>query len=173
MTFMVSDGIVTLPGTLSVDGNLVKFMPAEVLRGLTAYTVTLTTGAKDNNGRSLPSNSTWSFTTGPTPGIHAPTVTAVTPNDGSLNVAVGTSILATFSQPMDSTTITTSTFKLMQGSVPVAGTVSYTDDTAMFNPTASLSANTLYTAVVSGGAMDMHGTALSGGAFTWSFTTAP
>jgi len=137
------------------------------------YTVTLTTGAKDINGRSLSSDSSWSFTTAPTPGIHAPIVTAVTPADGALNIGGGATLTVTFSQPVDTTSLTTSSFTLMKGSTSVAGQVTSSDSTASFKPTANLEPNTLYTAMLTGGVKDLNGTALSGGNFSWSFTTAP
>src|SRR5262249_3804755 len=48
----------------------------------------------------------------PTPDTTPPTVTAVTPANGATNVSPSTSVTATFSEAMNASTITTSTFTL-------------------------------------------------------------
>lgn len=54
----------------------------------------------------------------------------------------------------------------------MAGTVTLTGNKAVFTPSASLEANTTYTAKVGAGAKDLNGNLLSGGAFSWTFHTA-
>jgi hypothetical protein len=71
---------------------------------------------------------------------------------------------------MDSSTISSTTFGLKQGTTPVAGTVSYLGTTAKFKPTSNLVANTVYVATVTTGAKDLAGNALAA-VKTWSFTT--
>ncbi len=81
---------------------------------------------------------------------------------------------ATFSKAMDSSTITTTTFTLKQGTTAVAGTVTYAGTTATFTPTANLAASTAYTATISTGATDLAGNALAAGGSApnpWTFTT--
>lgn len=56
----------------------------------------------------------------------APTVTAVTPPDGTLNICPADVLVsATFSEPMDAATLNTTTFTVADGSVTVPGTVHY------------------------------------------------
>ncbi len=78
----------------------------------------------------------------------------------------------TFSEGMDSTTITGSTFTLTgPGLTLVSGTVTYSTvgTTATFAPTSTLAAGVLFTATITTGAKDLAGNPLAA-AFTWTFT---
>jgi len=106
-----------------------------------------------------------------------PTVTGRTPAPGATGVAVGVSPTATFSEPMNASTLTTSTFTLVrQGeTTPVGATVSYNagSATATLDPSTDLQASTTYTATVKGGASgakDNAGNPLASDV-TWTFTT--
>jgi len=101
---------------------------------------------------------------------NAPTVTATTAADLATGVATNRDITATFSKPMDGTTLTSTTFTLTQGAMLVPGAVTYTGSVATLNPTNNLPANSLLTATITTGAKDMAGNALAV-AKTWSFTT--
>ena len=105
-----------------------------------------------------------------------PSITATTPTSGATGVAVGVSPTATFSEAMNASTITTTTFTLVkQGqTTPIAATVSYASQVATLDPTSDLEAGTTYVARVRGGATgakDLAGNALPSDV-TWSFTTA-
>jgi hypothetical protein len=103
--------------------------------------------------------------------VTLPSVVSVTPAQGSANVAVGTTITATFSQAMSSATITTSTFKVAaQGGTAVTGTVAYSGLVATFTPSAALAYGTTYTATITTGAATPGGAELIG-PYVWSFTT--
>jgi hypothetical protein len=104
----------------------------------------------------------------PPPGT-APTVTAVAPVNNATGVAINTKIAASFSEVMDSATITTTTFTLT-GATAVSGTVTYSGVNAVFTPASNLAANTTYTATITTGAKDLAGTALASN-FVWSFKT--
>ena len=84
----------------------------------------------------------------------APTVTSTTPTNGATGVAVGVSPTATFSEPIDPATLTTSTFTLVKQGVgtPLAATVSYDDPsrTATLNPDVSLEPDATYAVTVEG-----------------------
>jgi glucose/arabinose dehydrogenase len=104
-----------------------------------------------------------------------PTVTGTSPSAGSTGIALDASPTATFSEAMDPSTLTTTTFTLVkQGqTTPVTATVSYASQVATLDPSASLEASTTYTATVKGGssgAKDAAGNALAADV-TWSFTT--
>jgi hypothetical protein len=108
----------------------------------------------------------------------APTVMTVAPAVGATGVAVGSNAAVTFSEAMDSATITPSTFTLAkQGTTtPVAATVTYDGSsvTATLNPSADLEPGVIYTATVKGGTAgvkDFAGNPLAQDK-TWSFTTA-
>ncbi|MBW2311113.1 MAG: Ig-like domain-containing protein [Deltaproteobacteria bacterium] len=109
-------------------------------------------------------------TTTTTPDTTPPTVSSTTPADNTTDVAVDTAITAIFSEEMDSSTITTDTFTVNNGSSNIAGTVAYSDKTATFTPTNDLENNTAYTATITTGAKDLAGNALAAD-YTWSFTT--
>ena len=98
-----------------------------------------------------------------------PTVSSTIPANNATDVATNTAISATFSEAMDSTTITTSAFTVSGG---VTGTVSYTGTTATWTPSANLSYNTTHTATITTGARDLAGNAMAT-TYSWSFTTGP
>jgi hypothetical protein len=104
-----------------------------------------------------------------------PTVTLVTPSNGSTGVCSNNAIIsATFNKAMNPATINTSTFTLTgPGAANVAGTVTYvaTTDVATFTPSTSLALNTTYTATITTGAADTFGNTLAAN-FVWSFMTA-
>ena len=105
-----------------------------------------------------------------------PTVTTIFPADGATGVAQASSLAATFSEPVDPSTITASTFSVAKGATAVAATVSYDipSNTATLNPTADLEPATVYTATVKGGltgVKDVVGNPLAVDK-VWTFTTA-
>jgi hypothetical protein len=107
--------------------------------------------------------------------VNAPNVTSFTPTGTS--VAAGTSVSATFTSAMDATTITSSTFQLLDpNSVPVSGAVTYnaSTQTATLQPSAALAASTAYAASVIGGASGVKDSSENPMAsnISWSFTTA-
>jgi hypothetical protein len=107
--------------------------------------------------------------TGPGADTVAPTVTSTNPPHGAAGVAV---ITASFSEAMDASTITATTFALRgPGTTPVIGTVTYNATTGMasFVPTSALSTATAYTAMITTGATDVAGNALAIN-HVWSFT---
>ncbi len=122
-----------------------------------------------------------------TPGAAAtnPTVGSASPASGATNVATGvngsgnvvtgTPLTATFSEAMDSTTITAAgTFTLKQTvagtNVPGTVTMNAAKTIATFTPTAALLPGTQYTATVSTAAKNAGGTAMPN-PVAWSFTT--
>ena len=100
----------------------------------------------------------------------APTVLSVNPADLATAVPINTQIAATFSEEMDSDSLTTTSFTLDAGAVSVAGSVAYTGTTATFTPDAELAGNTLHTARITTSALDLAGNALEA-TFVWTFTT--
>jgi hypothetical protein len=109
--------------------------------------------------------------------ITPPTILSVSPNDLSLNTAVDANVEATFSEAMDSSTITNAAFTLTkQGTAtPLTATVSYDAAArkAILNPAVNLEPGTSYTATVKGGpngARDLAGNSL-GADKVWSFST--
>src|ERR1039458_4427399 len=152
-------GGTVVTGNVSYSGgsSTAVFTPASPLAYNTVYTATITTGVQNPAGTALAASDTWSFTTATGP---APTVTAVTPGNGSTGLVANTTITATFSEAMNASTITASTFTLTpQGGAPVSATVSYnaTTFTATLTPNAPLAANKKYTAAVTTGVVGATG----------------
>ncbi len=175
-TFKVSG-----PGATPVSGTVVYvdsgataiFTPASNLAGGTAFTATITTGAKDTAGNALVGDYSWTFTTGSASDTGAPAVTFTNPADGGTAVPINDRPTAIFSKAMDPATVTTATFTVTgPGTMPVAGTVNYAaaGTTAAFTPASNLPAGTVLTATVTTGAKDLAGNALASD-FVWTFTT--
>ena len=133
-------------------------------------TATVSTAAKDSLGFALASNYVWTFTTGVTGDLTAPTVTGTIHANGATGVPTNARVGATFSEAVDPSSINAATFGVQQGATVVAGTVSSSGANAVFIPTTALTANTTYTANLTTGAMDLAGNALAS-PYVWSWTT--
>jgi hypothetical protein len=86
-----------------------------------------------------------------------PSVVSTNPNNNATGVARNSEVIFKFSKAMDPATINSSTFIVMQGAIVVPGTVSYSGKTATFTPTAAFAVNTVYTATITTGAIDLGG----------------
>ena len=169
-TFLVYQGSTAITGVVTYSGNTALFSPATNLLPNTAYSAIITTGAKDPAGNSIANDYIFTFTTGTTADILAPTVIVTDPLNAAINVPLNKKIAATFSEAMNPFTINGTTFLLKNGANAVVGTVSYSGNTALFSPTVNLMPNTLYTATITTGAQDLAGNAMASN-FVWSFTT--
>lgn len=173
----------------SVAAKTATFTPATptTLVAGTTYTATITTAATDlagnqlaGNQAALPaaSNYIWTFTTAVL-ATAPPTVTLTNPADLATNVAINSTVNATFSKAMDPLTITTATFTVQPSGPPLGaallGAIAYntTTNVATFTPSSPLTASTKYTATVTTGAKDLAGQALVAGLVPnpWTFTT--
>ncbi len=161
-------------GTVTLSGNTATFAPSATLAAGTLYTATISPAVKDAAGNALAATYVWTFTTAaavPAPDTTAPTVTSTSPTAGATAVALNAAVSATFSEPMTNGTLTTSSVTLVgTGGAAVSGVVLVTGNTVTFTPTASLAANTLYTATVTTAAKDAAGNALASN-YTWMFAT--
>ncbi len=170
-TFTLKQGTTAVAGAVTYSGTTATFSPTSSLAANSVYTGTMTIAAKDLAGNAIASNYMWSFTTSAAADVTAPTVLTTIPANSGMSIAVNSNVSATFSEAMNSSTITSTTFTLKQGATSVAGSVSYSGTTATFNPTSDLTGGTVYTATITTGAMDAAGNALAA-TKTWSFTTA-
>jgi len=172
-TFTVLDGVTPVPGSVTSLGLNVTFSPTSPLVAGTAYTATITDAVTDLAGNALAVAYTWSFTTASDVGedLTAPEVIATNPVDNATAVLAGANLIATFSEAMDSATISETSFTLFDGGTPVPGAVTTLGFNSTFNPTNALAANTTYTATITDAVTDLAGNALAV-AYTWSFTTA-
>lgn len=178
--FTLKIGAANVAGTVTYDAtnNTATFTPASALLASTIYTAAISASATDTLGNPLSNAGTapnpWTFTTGTIADASSPTVSATNPANTATAVPINQKITATFSKAMDSTTITATTFTVLNGVTPIAGSVTYAGLTATFTPAASLPASTLLTATITNGAKDLAGNALTTGGLApnpWTFTT--
>ncbi len=166
-SFYLKEGANLIPGLVTYSGSTAYFKSTINLVAGTLYTATITTVAKNLAGTTLASNYVWTFTTG---SLQAPTVIVTDPLNLATNVLLSKVITAGFSEAMNPSTINASSFTLMNGSVSVAGTVTYAGTVASFTPTVALLPSTLYTATITTTATNVAGTALASN-YVWTFTT--
>ncbi|MDO3416879.1 DUF4082 domain-containing protein, partial [Hymenobacter sp. BT770] len=117
------------------------------------------------------------FDTAVGPDTSAPTVLSTSPANNAASALATANITVTFDEAVDPATVSGTTVQLLNGTSPVAATVTYDaiSRTATLDPTATLSYSTAYTISVKGGASDPRIKDLAGIAlaatFTSSFTT--
>ncbi|MDM8525139.1 Ig-like domain-containing protein [Desulfococcaceae bacterium HSG8] len=174
-TFSLKAGSTDINGDVSCTGATATFDldPSADLSPSTEYTATITTGVKDSEGNPLQSDHTWKFTTGSGDTI-PPTVISTMPPDGTKADVNISSIFAEFSKEMESSTISSATFKIYDSSDSeyVDGSVSYSSDnwTATFSPSETLNYDTVYTATITTKVEDSVGNPMENN-HEWSFTT--
>lgn len=166
-TFVLRQGSVIIPGFVSYSDSVAYFNPTTNLTSNTVYTATITTGVKNDQGVSLQSNYTWTFTTLM---IIPPMVLSTDPDDLEIDVALNKTISATFNVPMDGATLNNATFTLKDGTNVISGSVSTVGNTAYFNPSSNLTSGTMYTATITSAVKDLNGTAMLSD-YVWTFTT--
>jgi len=182
-----ADGTATNDTTPLASGTAEDGSTVELLNGTTSLGTAVASGGTWEITSSALTDGTYNLTaratdavgnTGVASTIVVLTVDTVVPDldtesplDTTTDVLTNTTVTMSFSEAMDGTTLTTSTFTLTAGSA-VAGDVTYDEGslTAEFTPTAALSPDTSYTAEITSGATDAAGNALSAG-LTWTFNT--
>jgi methionine-rich copper-binding protein CopC len=171
---------VTLSGASGVPASIsynaasrtVTLDPNADLNPSSTYTVQLTSAITDLFGNPLAPVS-WSFATAEAaPDTAAPTVVSISPADAAINISPTTAISATFSEPIDSATLTGANFTLTSANGAVAATITYDSatETATLQPQVALAAGATYTIRISG-VSDLAGNELEDDAI-WRFTTA-
>ena len=98
-----------------------------------------------------------------------PAVVATSPANGATNVPLNDIITVTFNQQINPATINSSSFKI-NGTIPLAGTITYSGVTATFVPTNALPINTTFVGTISTAVKDLSGNALQQD-YIWTFST--
>lgn len=110
------------------------FRSTAALAAGTQYTATLRATVADLVGNGLAGNAavapgagnhSWTFTTAAAGDTAPPTVTAISPLDGSTGLCLSKAVNATFSEPMDPATVNALTFRVTANGVAVPGVVRY------------------------------------------------
>ncbi|HVT28291.1 MAG TPA: DUF4082 domain-containing protein, partial [Lacipirellulaceae bacterium] len=178
-TVKILDGnsIVTSNVVFNSSNNSVTITPVVAFANSKTYTISLVgdyPGVKDLAGNALAQTFTSTFTTVASSPVDTtpPTVSGISPANGTSNVATSASVTVAFSEALDASTVTSSSVKLLSGNTAVSATVSYNASakTVTIAPTAALSNSTTYTVSVQG-VKDLAGNALAQ-TFTSNFTTA-
>jgi methionine-rich copper-binding protein CopC len=161
-------------GTVSYDdaSKTVTLSPSAPMAA-GSYTARLAGTIEATDDTTLGTAFTWTFSVAA--GSQPLSVTASTPGTGATGVARSTTVTATFSKAVDPTTLTTGTFRLVDGggtAVPATVTYDGTSRTATLTPNANLAASAGYTAQLTTAITATDGAPL-GQATSWSFTTGP
>ncbi len=108
---------------------------------------------------------------GPAGDVTAPGILATDPIDGTTAVSLDKSLSVVFTEPINVTTISTSSVTLTPaGGIAVPTTLTYSNKVAVIKPSVALAPLTRYTARLAATIKDLAGNPLVEN-YTWSFTT--
>jgi ice-binding like protein/Big-like domain-containing protein len=164
-------GGTVVDGAISYLENTAYFTPTSPLENKNDYTVTIKTGAKDLPGNALSANFAFSFKTIALADL-PPSVTLTSPGNLELLVEPNVIISATFSENVNTTTVTSGSFLLTLNGVAVNGSVNATGSNATFTPSPVLLFDKTYEATITTAVKDLAGNNLVT-AHTWTFKTKP
>ena len=160
-------------GSVTYANRVATFTPATNLQGLTTFTATVTTGAKDIAGNALATDYVSTFTTHISSDFAPPTVSSTSPTNGATTcVSTETDVIATFSEPVSGASVNADSFVLRDGSNNlVSGSVGLGfDERARFFPNSPLANSSTYTGTITTGLTDLSGNHLAAD-YIWTFTT--
>ncbi len=100
----------------------------------------------------------------------SPAVRSTVPGNEETDIAINTSVGATFDRQMDPSSISDSSFQVFQDTATVAGSIDYTDSTVTFTPFRNFEENTRIIVRISGDVADIDGNTMDS-EYEWSFTT--
>jgi len=100
----------------------------------------------------------------------SPTVISTSPANSTTGVPITSVIIITFSETIDPSTFSSSTFTLINGGSNVEGTITVNGALATFTPSSNLAYSTNYTGTITTGVRDLAGNAMAVN-YIWSFTT--
>jgi len=167
----LSEGVLSLepsvPGVTSSTVTTVTFTPADGLDTNVTYTATIAATARDTAGNTLASPFSWQFRT--YLDTLPPTVVETTPADSNTSVSVNTDITVVFSETMDRSTLTLSSFQI---SPSVSGVLSSTDTSLTFDPDEALDTLQWYMVTLTTDISDSTGNRLAE-EYVWDFYTYP
>ncbi len=134
------------------DGRFIRLTPLVPLTASQNYYVHVT-GVQDEQGQPVTSQFLFAFSTGTATDTTAPTVTAVTPPAGSVDLGTNARIRVRFSEPINPLTVSGATVAVTApGFVAVPASLSFnpTDSEVTVTPVQPLPANTTITIAISG-----------------------
>lgn len=174
-TFQVTGAGASLPGIVGYDAATLTatFAPSAPLPPNANLVARLSDLIADPSGNRLAAPFDWSFTTVSVDNV-PPTVVTTFPGDFDTNVPVNAAVTATFSEAIDTASLTSANFELTENGMPLTGSLSYDPGTltATFTPSAPFSFSANIRADVRTGITDLAGNALAAERI-WTFTTDP
>ncbi len=162
-----------IPATVSLDagGTVVTLTPTVSLLPETVYRIRVS-GVEDYAGNRRSTSSI--FTTASGPGdTTPPEVVLVTPEDGMTDMPVNTSVVVTFSEPLDALTITNNTFALFADGEELSVSIQRSADNTVvtLDPWNPLPTGSWVTVVITDDVTDLAGNRLTD--FYSEFTVEP
>ena len=169
-----------ISGVQNVDGSFVwdnqystvTFVPFTSLKEGTNYNILVQKSAEDLSGNTLTGTNSFSFTTV----LSAPPdTTYIGPRNNATSVPVTTSVVVDFTEPINTSTINSSTFSLTYAGGTVSGKFEFMNDNSrvIFRPAANLNFGTQYLITLSIGIEDVSDPSLNMSAsITTTFTTS-
>ena len=169
-----------VPGTITVTydaaSRLAVLRHATNFPANTTCVATISKAVKNSTGLAMENDYTWSFITAAGADTTPPTITTTSPLNTAVGVCTTKNVTITFSEPMDASTITATSFNVTNPSNAVAaGVITYDvlSNSATFTVTnpPGFTASTIYTVHITTGVQDLAGNALSADQAI-SFTTS-
>ncbi len=160
-----------IAGSYSLDstGTVLTFTPLAPLPSNATITVQVNSGLADLSGNPGSSFSS-TFSTGAATGSMAPTVTMITPQNGATGMGLNGTVVLTFSESLNSTTINTSNFGMLANGneIPIGISNSADNRVVTLNPF-GLPPSSSITVLATSGVTDLSGNSLAN--FQSQFTT--
>jgi hypothetical protein len=122
-TFTLKEGGNEVVGTVAYLNKTATFSPINNLDPITLYTGTLSNEAKDLTGAPIAYDYSFSFTTEVLIDVILPTITLIDPVDNATNVVGNKVISITFSEDMSAASLTSTSFVVVLGANPIAGSI--------------------------------------------------
>lgn len=165
-SFVVTSNSTSISGSLTISNRMITFDPSSNFPGSETIEVTVS-GIEDLNGNIM-NSTTWSFVTRSTTTL---SVSNWTPGTNSTLVGIDDSIIITFSDNIDGTSVGSSIIYLKEGNTTVPATLSTNGNKVTLDPSQPLTEfNTNYTLTVKASIKDVNGNTMSSD-YSGSFET--
>ena len=159
---LLRDGVpVATSLSLGTDDRTLTIVPAAALPVNTLLTVSAGAGIADRAGNQLQAFSS-TFRTS-SPDVTPPFVESIDPANGATGVPATTSIAVTFSEPIESASVTSQTFRITTGGNGIAGAFAFGNGGRLvtFTPASALPFSVAITVELTSGITDLAGNPLA------------
>ncbi len=161
-----------ITGVVSVENNVLRFVPDQPLAYSAQYTVVVYAGILDMSGNPLQLNASWTFTT-KQPDTTGPSILSRSPDINEQSVAIDRTVITVwFSEALDPASVNSSTFQLLRNGQPVTANLSLglNNSQALLTVANAHDHATTYTVKLTNGIKDIAGNPLRDPS-EWNFTT--